>query len=472
MKKLTWKRGTKIVSFVLSALLITGVFNGCGNKATDKDDQGRTMIYVSPWPANQGKELDAMNERKNKFESNNPDVVVLGDTWKFDLKTFYPKAAAGRLPTIYNANFTEASQIIAAGYSSDITDVLEKHGILDKFSKQILDIVSKDGRVYAFPTNVYALGMGCNIDMFEKAGLMEPDGTPKQPKDWNEVAEFAVKIKEATGKPGLVLPTSANNGGWIFTPIAWSFGVNFMEKDSDGKWHATFDCPEMVEALQWVKDLKWKYDVLPANSLIDNTEYYKTFCTGNAGMLICTDSTDQAISYDMKAEQLGMLAMPSGPKKHVTLMGGYLHVISNKATDDQIEAATKWIETSFNYKLTDQYKESTDKTIDVKRSNGGLIGQNSMSVWNENAETVAYEREQQEKKANINLNHVKLYNDFISNLGDCELRPEEPVCAQELYGILDSCIQEILTNKDADISELVRKANKDFQENYLDNVDY
>ena len=65
-----------------------------------------------------------------------------------------------------------------------------------------------------------------------------------------------------------------------------------------------------------------------------------------------------------------------------------------------------------------------------------------------------------------------MYNDFISNLGDCELRPEEPVCAQELYGILDSCIQEILTNKDADISELVRKANKDFQANYLDNVDY
>ena len=91
MKKLTWKRGTKIVSFVLSALLITGVFNGCGNKATDKDDQGRTMIYVSPWPANQGKELDAMNEQKNKFESNNPDVVVLGDTWKFDLKNFLPE---------------------------------------------------------------------------------------------------------------------------------------------------------------------------------------------------------------------------------------------------------------------------------------------------------------------------------------------------------------------------------------------
>ena len=62
---------------------------------------------------------------------------------------------------------------------------------------------------------------------------MEADGTPKQPKDWYEMAEFAKTIKEKTGKAGLVLPTSANNGGWIFTPIAWSFGVEFMKKNEE-----------------------------------------------------------------------------------------------------------------------------------------------------------------------------------------------------------------------------------------------
>ena len=189
--------GTKIVALALSAVLAASLFVGCGKGAADKDDQGRTIISISPWPQKEGKELDAINERKARFESNNPSVVVEGDPWQFDLKSFYPKAAGGNLPTVYNANFTEASQIIAAGYSSDITDVLEKHGFLDKFNKQVLDIVSKDGRVYAFPTSVYALGLGCNIEMFEKAGLMEADGTPKQPKDWNEVAEFAVKIKKA-----------------------------------------------------------------------------------------------------------------------------------------------------------------------------------------------------------------------------------------------------------------------------------
>ena len=74
--------------------------------------------------------------------------------------------------------------------------------------------------------------------------------------------------------------------------------------------------------------------------------------------------------------------------------------------------------------------------------------------------------------ANANVNHVRLYNEFVADMGDCELRPEEPVCAQELYGILDGCIQEVLTNKDADPATLLEKANADFQSNYLDNIDY
>ena len=74
--------------------------------------------------------------------------------------------------------------------------------------------------------------------------------------------------------------------------------------------------------------------------------------------------------------------------------------------------------------------------------------------------------------SNINMNQVKLYNDFVADLGDCELKAEEPVCAQELYATLDSCIQEVLVNKDADCAALIKKAASDFQSNYLDNVDY
>ncbi len=92
-----------------------------------------------------------------------------------------------------------------------------------------------------------------------------------------------------------------------------------------------------------------------------------------------------------------------------------------------------------------------------------------MSSWSQESEALKYEHELIDKYANSNPNHVRLYNEFVANCS-AELQPEEPVCAQGLYGILDGCIQEVLTNKDADCKSLIEKANNDFQVNYLDNL--
>lgn len=473
MKRMTWKNGKRLLALFAALTMMTGAVAGCGGKTSDKDSDGRTILSVGNWPDKESKEKENMEAKKEQFEKENNDVVIRPDNWTFDLKTFYAKAAGGQLPNIYNTNFTEASQIIRAGYSADITDYLKENGLYDKLNEQVLDVVSKDGRVYAFPYSAYGLGMAYNVEMFEAAGLMEADGTPKQPKDWDEVVEFAVKIKETTGKPGFVFPTSGHNGGWIFTPIAWSYGVTFMEQDEDGKWKATFDSPEAAAALQWIKDLKWKYDVLPTNTLINGTEYYKLFATKNAAMLITAgDVPAKLTEYGMKPDEFGMFAMPKGPKRHVTLMGGNIYAVSNKTTEAQVDAAVRWINFNNSHSLTETSKINMEKNIQENVENNRLVTIQSMSIWNSGAETVEYSKTLRNKYANGNINHVKLYNDFMEDLGDCELQAEEPVCAQELYEILDSCIQEVLVNENADCAELLKKANSDFQKNYLDNLDY
>ena len=472
MNNFKFTKTFKTISLALALTTACAAFSACGTKTNDKNADGQTMISISDWPEKDGALKDEAEDKKSRFSKDNPDVAVSGDNWKFDLKSFYAKAAGGQLPTVYQTHFTEASAIIDAGYSADITDELKKRGLDTQFNKQILDIVSKDGKVYAYPYSAYALGMAYNVDLFKKAGLMEADGTPKQPKDWNELAEFAVKIKEATGKPGFVFPTSNNYGGWMFMPIAWSYGVNFMEKE-DGKWKAKFDCQEAVDALQYIKDLKWKYDVLPSNSLIDGTEYYKIFGTNEAGMLLsAADISNQLTSYDFDPKNLGMFAMPSGPKKHVTLLGGALFAIAPSSTEAQVEAGMRWITYSGTTELTDTVKEQTVKSIETDLAQNKTVGIIGLSIWDKDTPTVKYNREMREKMSNINMNQVKLYNDFVADLGDCELKAEEPVCAQELYATLDSCIQEVLVNKDADCAALIKKAAADFQSNYLDNVDY
>ncbi len=225
-------------------------------------------------------------------------------------------------------------------------------------------------------------------------------------------------------------------------------------------------------ALQYIKDLKWKYDVLPSNTLIDAQEYSKIFATGGAAMQITAgDVPRKVMSYGMTPDQLGMMAMPSGPKKHITLLGGFLSAVKGGSAEEQIDAAIRWMETTNTYKVTDEFKNNTIKGLEANITNGMLVGIKGMSVWSENAESEKLNNQLIEQYANSNINHVRLYNEFVA---DCpaEIQPEEPVCAQELYGILDSCIQEVLVNKDADCASLLEKACSDFQQNYLDNLSY
>ncbi len=465
----------QLIRIIAAATVITvsmGIFSGCGKKVNDKDDKGRTVISVGVWPSKKGVNLDNANARKERFEKANPDVVIEPDTWTFDRKTFYAKAAGGNLPVLYQVAYTEMPEIISSGYSADISKVLKKRGYDGMFNESVMDVISKNGKVYGFPLDSYVLGLAYNTELFEKAGLMESDGTPKQPKDWYELAEFAQKIKKSTGKAGFVFPTANNNGGWMFTPIAWSFGVEFMKKDSKGKWQATFNTKECVDTLQYIKDLKWKYDVLPANTFVDYGEMYKSFATGNAAMLMSAGSYAGSVSkYGMTPEQSGIMALPAGPRRNVTLLGGSVWCIRDNATEDQIDAAVRWLETAISYKLTDEFKTNKKVEIEKNLSENKLVGVNSMSIWSEKAESRVWENELIAKNANANKNHFKLYNDFVANC-PAEVQPEEPVCCQELYGILDSCIQEVLTNKDADCSKIIKNAASDFQKNYLDKVIY
>ena len=462
----------KIVTVMASAALSITIFTGCNTTTSDKNEQGQIVISVGSWPDKEGASLDAMNARKARYEEENPDVVIEPDLWRFDLATFYAKAAGGQLPTVYNAYFTEASQIIEAGYAADLTETLKKRGYDGMFNQQILDLVSKDGKIYAVPTSSYTLGLAYNTKLFEAAGLMEADGTPKQPKDWFEVAEFAKKIKEATGKPGFVLPTAGRSGGWIFTPIAWSFGVDFMEKDENGKWKATFDTPEMVEALEWFKSLKWEYDVLPGNALLNIEEWYKTFAIGEGAMtVIGGDYSERVAKYGMTSDQVGIMAMPAGPERHVTLLGGTLFCIENGATEEQIDAGLRWIETDSYYKATENYKLTNEEKIKLKLENEQHVGIKSISPWSDKAESLIFLNDLIDKNGTDNPNHVRLYNEFVENC-PAEIQPEEPVCAQELYAILDGCLQEVLTNENADCATLIKEAAEDFQVNYLDNLTF
>lgn len=465
----------KMIALAMSVMLMVSCFSGCGKNQTDKDEQGRTIISVGGYPVAEGESKKNFDRGIKKFMDKNPDAHVVGDTYAIDLTTLFTKGAAGQLPTVFETPMTEVSTCITSGYIRDITDAGKKYGFYDAINPMLKDgVVERDGVLYGIPRTIYALGLAFNANLFKEAGLVNPDGSYMVPKTWEEVAEYAVQIKEKTGKAGFVTPTINRCGGWLFTPIAWSYGVEFMKQDKDGKWKATFDSQEMVDALQFYKDLRWKYDVLPPNVLLDNGPAEQELLVGNAGMMLRAPSyMDNAVSgYGIGINDIGIMEIPAGPKKHVTLLGGSVVMLAENATDDQVDVGMRWISTLTTPKLTEEYKSKYIDSLDLKVKQGNIIGVIPLKIWNEGTEVVKFEREEIAKRNNIDIRNVQSYNDFASgkSKNKIEIQPEEPMCAQELYAILDQIIQAVLTDKNADCAKLVKDAAKDFQRDYLDFV--
>lgn len=88
----------QLISIGLAAIMLTAA-SGCG---TNKEESGKINISVGLWPdETQGDALKKQNAMKDEFMTANPDINVIGDTYKYDTKTFTMKASANQLPTMY-----------------------------------------------------------------------------------------------------------------------------------------------------------------------------------------------------------------------------------------------------------------------------------------------------------------------------------------------------------------------------------
>lgn len=465
----------KLISIILAAVMTTGVLAGCGGetKNTATTEDGKIFLSVGNWPGPEEKpeSYKMYMEKKAAFEEKYPDIQIEPDYWSYDVQTFAAKAEGGTLPILFGTFATEVKKIVDLGYSADITEVMKKYGYYEMISDEIMSQISRDGKVYMVPGSLYTLGLVMNMNLFREAGLVNADGTPIFPETFEDVREMARTITEKTGKAGFVFPTTGNGGGWNFMPLAWSHGGTFMEQTDDG-WKATFASDEVVSAMKFLQDMKWEDNSLPATTLVSNDDTMKLVGTDQAAMAFAhPGQVDLLVSqYGMDFDAIGYAKMPQGPQKRVTLVGGSYTCVSPQATPEQIDAAFKWLAFNGNtprLELPDDVKDVIYAEYSAKAAeNNGVIGIDDISRWSDEEATMKYKNELNEQFRNIKPELVASYNDKSG----VELQAEEPMKTQDLYAVLDSCLQEVLTNKDADCMKVLEQAASDFQNNHLNNV--
>ncbi len=473
-----------IAGAVCAFVVMTSII-GCGTKTEEitsastqstaagttqptKETPKEVTIKVAGYPA----ETDAagraiFDDWAKKTKEKYPYITVVNDAYSYDVNTFFPKAASGQLTNFYQSWFTEVNKIATAGYAADLTETMAKYGYDKALNPDLLKIVQKDGKYYALPDSGYAMSMWYNVNLYKQAGLVDEKGVPKFPKTYDELAEDAKIIKEKTGKPGFFFPAKNNQGGWQFMNIAWAFGAEF-EKQVDGKWTAVFNSPEAVAALQYLKDLKFKYDVLQPNVLADIDEMFKLLGTDQVGTAFgSADWKDNPINnFKMSKDNQAMSAVPAGPKGAVALIGGTANFVSADSTPEQIDAVFKYLEIrGYSPNLSDEAKQGFETIQKERNEKNNIAGIYGLRVWTE-PNRVAFEDSIYDKYRNVNLD---LWKDYMEN-GTKSVKPEEPINCQELYKLLDGVIQETLTKKDSDPKALLDKAVATFQKDYLDKV--
>lgn len=468
----------RLLCLLLSLVMIMSLTVGCGKETTEDatstpqsqdtssptPEPEKVVLKLGIWPEPTLTDDIAVHEGYvERFNELYPNVEVVPAHYKYATDTFVPMAEAGNCPTIFETWFTEPQKLIAGEFIADITDNLKARGWDKAMNPSIRELLSKDGRIYGTPRDGYALGIMLNVELFEEAGLVDENGYPLYPKTWDELAETAKKIKDATGQAGLCLLAKDNAGGWHWSNIAWCFGATLTIDNGDGTFTANLNSPEAIAAMNYVKDLKWKYDVLTADPL--NEDWGTGFTalgTGTAAMYIAAnDAVNQPTQVNgLPLDKLAMCAIPEGPGGQYSLFGGTPYVFANNATYEEIEAALNYLE------IMGQAPVASDEAIAGMRADAQNKVANGVPViprfpsWIDQ-EVLDAEAKIIEEFGNVDTNMYQSY--FDATKSDGNLRMEEPGLTQDMYAEITKVLQAVIIDPDADVEALLNKANENYQ---------
>jgi ABC-type glycerol-3-phosphate transport system substrate-binding protein len=417
---------------------------------------GKTELRVATFPpGTDAAAYEAFAVQEAAFEKANPDIDVIGEEYEWIGTTFAAQLAGGSLPDVFTVPFTDAKTLLENKQLADVTAEVDALGYADKFNPVILDgVQDSDGNIYGFPRQAYAMGLHYNRALFEAAGL-DPDSPPTT---WEEVRADAKAIAEATGKAGFATMTFNNTGGWQLTAQTVAHGGRTQIDNGDGTYTSTINNPGTIAALQFYHDLRWEDNSMGSNFLLDWSGINQEFGAGNIGMYTSGSDVYTSLirSNEQNPDDYGLTVIPQDGEDPGTLGGGDIAVVSPTIDAATKAAAVKWIDYYYMQRLLNEDAAVTDaKTL---ADSGQAVGTPVLPVLT--PEQYAITQTWIEPYINVPVDQMQGFFDGIFTqkpVGEAKGK------TQEIYALLDTVIQAVLTDQNADIEALVKQADIDAQ---------
>ena len=431
----------KLLAAMLCVAMAATSLVGCGGsgdsgKDTDtakSSEKGsdEEKVELTIWETSRNKD-DWYTSMEKKFLEEHPNITLNKVVKEGDPgNEFYQAVASGTAPDLVNCSFTMMDSYITSGILEPLNQYTDEWDEWGNFTKEYVDMFTKDGKVYGVPNQVAPMLFGYNKALFEEAGIKEP------PKTWDEAVEVAKKINDPDNQVAGYATLAAEWTEWFFQYYVWQAGGDLTKENEDGTAELTFTDPAVIKAAEYYQKLKSE-GVLQSDLTLKFSDLVTNFGLGKIGMMpFAGDWVSVAITKGIDPDDIGLCLPPAGPSgKQTTAIGGDCWVINAKADQAKKDAAWEYIK----YYTGKDYRASYYENLATKGApNPVIIPRDDMSI------TDFYEFPEEYKEV---------------------LESAKSVGRLEFYGkadfgsYVDRAVQKILTDSNADPETEFAEAQK------------
>lgn len=281
-------KAKRITAAALTGVMALGLLEGCGSSGSGSDSGSGEEVTIRLLTRMSGTtpQVDIYNDILDEFKEKHPEVKIIDDSQSDESaynNVLSTDIASGDMANIFRIQgVANLGEYIDNGLILDLEPYLEEDeewgGGFTESSLDYYRVPGYDG-VYAVPYESGLIGMYYNKDLFEKAGISE------FPQTWTEFLDAIDKLNAIDVTPIAIGTQSTYMAGHLHNLISYKWLGTDIAKQLGSREKSWTDS-DVVETLQFVKDLIDANAFDPNCAGLTDTMAFTAFETGEAAMVI------------------------------------------------------------------------------------------------------------------------------------------------------------------------------------------